>query len=96
MELPFKSEELKLAWEEWLLERKDRKLKKYTDRGMKAAISHLLELANRDEMIAVQIINQSIAQGWQGLFELKNKQNGFNQSSKLGTSAARVEALKKW
>jgi len=96
MELPFKSEELKLAWEEWLLERKDRKLKKYTDRGMKAVTTHLLEISGHNEQVAIEIINQSITQGWQGLFELKNKQNGFNQSSKLGTSAARVEALKKW
>ena len=71
----FKTTALQSAWEEWLQERKERKLKKYTDRGLKAAITHLISIANEDEETAVKIINQSIAQGWQGLFPLKNSPN---------------------
>lgn len=84
MELPFETDELKSAWDEWLLERKDRKLKKYTDRGMKAVTAHLLEISGHNEQVAIEIIKQSITQGWQGLFELKNKQNGSIQNNSAG------------
>lgn len=81
MELPFKTPELIEAWNEWLLERKDRKLKKYTERGLKAAITNLLNISGQDERIAVKIINQSISQGWQGLFPLKNIPYGTNRTT---------------
>ena len=84
MELPFETDELKSAWDEWLLERKDRKLKKYTDWGMKAVTAHLLEISGHNEQVAIEIIKQSITQGWQGLFELKNKQNGSIQNNSAG------------
>ena len=81
MELPFKTTELITAWGEWMEERKERKLKKFTERGFKAAVSHLLSISGNDESTAVQIINQSIAQGWQALFPLKNTQNAINRTS---------------
>lgn len=103
MELPFKTPELIEAWNEWLLERKDRKLKKYTDRGLKAAITNLLNISSNDEHIAVEIIKQSINQGWQGLFPLKTVSNGTNRTnnqqqsdSRPGTSVARIDALRRW
>ena len=76
----FQTPDLQTAWNEWLQERKERKLKKYTDRGLKAAMTHLLTIANQDEQIAIQIINQTIAQGWQGLFPLKNVSNAQNHT----------------
>ncbi len=91
MELSFKTEQLKEAWNEWLQERKERKLRKFTERGMKAAITHLLNISGHNEETAVQIINQSIAQGWQGLFPLKNLSNGTAHqqpsNNNLGKSA---------
>lgn len=81
MDLPFNTPELKAAWNEWIEERKDRKLKKYTERGLKAAITHLLSISGHNELTAVQIINQSIIQGWQGLFPLKQQYNATHQQT---------------
>jgi hypothetical protein len=95
----FKTTDLQTAWEEWLQERKERKLKKFTDRGLKAAITHLLTISNNDEQIAVQIINQSIAQGWQGLFPLKNIPNGSNRTTDNTSNAGkptRFSAYAEW
>ncbi len=88
--MPFQSEELCAAWNEWIEDRKERKLKKYTTRGMKSQMTHLLEISGNDEKVAVQIINQSIRQGWQGLFPLKNYSNGTTHqpgNNNLGKSA---------
>lgn len=100
MEFPFKTDELKTAWADWIDERKDRKLKKYTERGLKAAISHLLSISGNDETTAVEIIKQSIAQGWQGLFPLKNSQNAINRTTvnaSTGTEKpTRFNAFSNW
>ena len=58
-------------WQTWLQERRDRRYKSYTDNGEQAALHNLKKMANDDYRIAIAIIQQSIAQGWQGLFELK-------------------------
>lgn len=95
----FKTTELETAWNEWLQERKERKLKKYTDRGLKAAMTHLLTISNQDEQTAIQIINQSIAQGWQGLFPLKNIPHGTNRptdNTSNGVKATRFDAYANW
>lgn len=67
----FTSEAWKEAWEEWLQFRKERKLAKYTPTGLKKTMTHLRTISNGDESIAIQIINQSIAQNYQGLHPLK-------------------------
>lgn len=36
----------------------------------------LIKLSNNNNDTAIEIINQSMANGWQGIFELKNNQNG--------------------
>ena len=95
----FQTPDLQSAWNEWLQERKERKLKKYTDRGLKAAMTHLLTISNQDEQIAVQIINQSIAQGWQGLFPLKNIPHGTNRptdNTSNGAKPSRFSAFSEW
>lgn len=78
----FTSNKLKEAWEEWLQYRKERRLPKYTPTGIKRTFAHLLQISNGIEQTAIEIINQSIAQNWQGLFPLKNQPNG-NTTRKL-------------
>ena len=73
--LPFKSDKFKKTWEIWLDERKQQKRKKYTARGEQAALHNLQKISNNDEKQAIKIIEQSITQGWQGLFALKGSTN---------------------
>jgi hypothetical protein len=68
---PFTENEFLEMWQTWLQERRDRRYKSYTDNGEQAALHNLKKMANDDYRTAIAIIQQSIAQGWQGLFELK-------------------------
>ena len=56
------------------------KLKKpIIDASKQKFLQSLSELSNQDESIAIKILNQSIANGWQGIFELKTQTNGKQQ-----------------
>lgn len=81
--LPFDSKEFADAWAVWLSERRERGIKKYTQRGEQAALHKLQNDSQRDEATAIAIIHQSIAHGWQGLFPLKNRKN---DTKRLGPS----------
>lgn len=70
---PFDTKEFKDIWQIWLDERKQQRIKKYTARGEQAALHNLQKISNDDEETAIQIIKQSIAQGWRGLFPLKQQ-----------------------
>jgi len=73
---PFTENEFLEVWKAWLQERRDRRYKSYTDNGEQAALHNLKKMANDDYRIAIAIVQQSIAQGWQGLFELKGAKSG--------------------
>ena len=51
-----------------------------TERAMKLAMDNLKKLSNGDNDVAIQILNQSIMNSWQGLFPLK--QEAKKQTSK--------------
>jgi DNA-binding MarR family transcriptional regulator len=68
---PFTQNEFLEMWQTWLQERRDRRYKSYTYNGEQAALHNLKKMANNDHRTAIAIIQQSIAQGYQGLFELK-------------------------
>ena len=74
--LPFAGEKFKEMWGIWIDERKERKLKKYTLRGEQAALHKLQTISNDEESTAIAIIQQSIANGWQGLFPIKTSSTG--------------------
>ena len=99
-QLPFEGEGFKEVWNEWIQFRKERRLKKYVPIGLKKTFSMLLRISENDEQTAIAIINQSIEQGYQGLFPLKQNNGAIIKtitgSPKLGTSAARVNALRNW
>ncbi len=66
-----------------------KKIKKpMTDKAIELAMKELEKLAGSDNDLAIQIINQSILRGWQGLFPLKD-----NASSGAGNSQSFVD---KW
>jgi hypothetical protein len=57
-------------------------------------LQKLKTLSNNNEETAIQILNQSIANGWQGIFEIKTIENG-NKSTKL-SGEQRDQALAEW
>lgn len=50
---------------------------------------YLKKLANNDPVVAMDIVNQSIANNWAGLFELKTQSNNANSRSSYQTAAER-------
>ena len=85
IERPFKSKEFDEMWAIWIDERKQQKRKKYTPRGEQATLHNLQKISNNDEKQAIKIIQQSITQGWAGLFALKTgaKRNELNAQQAL-------------
>lgn len=68
------------AWELWKEFRKEQFRAKYKPIGEKAAIKKILNLSAGDKEIQAKIIEQSIENGWRGLFELKaSKQSNVKQ-----------------
>jgi len=70
---PFTEKEFIEAWSVWILERKEKKLRSYTLRGEQSALHNLQKISGDDYKTAIQIINNSITHGWQGLFPLKEQ-----------------------
>lgn len=84
---PFLSSDFKNLWENWKVYRKKEFRKNYkTAQSEQAALKNVCNLSGGVEEIAKQIIIQSIANQWQGLFELKinnygKSNNGFTEKS---------------
>ncbi|WP_230324302.1 hypothetical protein [Bacteroides nordii] len=57
--------------ERWVKYKQERK-QAYTQSGIEACYHKLLELSNTSPATAMAVIEQSIANNWAGLFELKN------------------------
>jgi hypothetical protein len=83
---PWAEQEFADTWAMWNEERKDRKLRKYTRRGEQAALHKLFNESGGSMSVAIQMIHQSVANGWQGIFPLKNngKRKGFDKSAIRG------------
>lgn len=76
VQLPFDHDGFIEKWQEWLQYRKERRLAAYTPTGLKATFTRLKRISQDDPAVAMQIIDQSLETGWQGLFELKQQFNG--------------------
>ena len=76
-----KNEEFDAMWETWKNDRKERN-KKYTVMGEEMALNNLYALSGGDPNKAIQIIKQSITNGWQGLFPIKPGQQRANLDPK--------------
>ena len=74
---PFNKIEFIEAWKIWIQERKEKQLRNYTQRGEQSALHNLQKISNDDYKTAIQIINNSITHGWQGLFPLKEQKTRF-------------------
>lgn len=81
-----------LLFQHWF-EYKKQKKSSYTDIGKKQLFK--LWENNTDDQLE-EAINYSIANNYQGLFAPKQPTNGNSNDKQLGTSAARMEALRNW
>lgn len=83
--LPFTDFDFCEKWREWLQYRKERRLGAYAPTGLKSTFTRLKKMCHDDPKIAIEIIDQSLANNWQGLFELKQQ---FNGRANKGESSA--------
>lgn len=96
--LPFESDRFQNHWQIWKDYKLDHfKFKYKSPVSEQAALKKLNEDSDGDEDVAIKMIEASMAQGWQGLFPLKNlktesgtKANGTNKQH-----SATAEALRK-
>jgi hypothetical protein len=73
---PFDSEIFKKYWSLWLEFKKEQFNFTYKSNiSIQSALNELVRLSNGQEQIAIKIIEQSMAKGWQGFFQLKNESN---------------------
>ena len=75
-DIDFVSDDFKDTFRTWLEYKQERKEAYKSEKSLKAAYSKLLQLSNNDPMLASEIVEQSIANNWAGLFELKTGHNG--------------------
>lgn len=73
---PFELPEFCQIWDLWIDYRKEKHLSAYKKIGEQSALKKLSEKSNGNFQTAKLIIDESISNNWQGLFELKNKNNG--------------------
>ena len=86
LDYPFNSDGFIKKWNEWKEYKKScHKFCFKSDSSEKLSLNQLSKLSNNLEPIAIEIINQSIANGWKGFFELKTTQN-----------ANRIESVVNW
>jgi hypothetical protein len=85
IEYPFNSEEFKEKWKEWLDYKKESHKFSYKSKQTEqTAINTLAKLSDHNEAEAIEIINNSIMGGYEGLFKSKNKNNGQAAPAKVG------------
>ena len=72
-------------WERWKeYKSKEHKFKYKSEHSETSALNDLFKLSNSNEQTAIAIIEQSIANGWKGFFQLKNQTNGKKSSKNVG------------
>jgi len=83
VQLPFMEQEFIDKWQEWLQYRRERRLAGYVPTGLKHTFTKLIRDSQNDSQIAIQIIDQSISNNWQGLFPVKTITNarGFKPTN---------------
>lgn len=90
---PF-SEKFLIEWGRWKDYKRDEHGFKYkTPMSEQAAMNDLVKISKGDEVAATQIIRQSIANGWKGLFGLKNQSNGTTTGIR---DSVQAEATKRY
>ena len=79
-----------LIFDKWFIYKKEKK-QTYTESGRNALFE---KWKNKSDIELKKAVENSMSNNWSGLIEPKENNNENEQ--KLGTSAARMEALRKW
>ena len=74
----FVSPEYVQAFTTWMEYKHERRESYKSDKSLRAAYSKLLQLSGNDPQKAASIVEQSMANNWAGLFELKEPKHGAN------------------
>lgn len=82
----FVSDDFKAAFSLWLDYKKERAEKYKSVRSLKACYDKLVKLSGNSPDVAHEIVNQSMANNWAGLFPLKNKSNGNENTATADNS----------
>lgn len=83
--LPFAGENFKKTWDDWkLYKKKEHRFSYKSENSEMTGLKSLFEMSGGNENSAIRIIEQSITNGWKGLFHLKNNSNGITQKSNPG------------
>ena len=72
---PWEESEFLKMWQTWKEDRAERKIRKYTPRGEQGALHKLYNECQGDMKLAIETIQNSIANGYQGLFPKVDKAN---------------------
>lgn len=91
-DLSFASASFQPVLYEWVCYRKEIKKSFKSMKSVQAAYKQLYELSDGNPVIAMKIVEQSIASSWQGLFPLKQNDNNRNNFGKREEKGA-VEML---
>jgi hypothetical protein len=73
--------ELAETFQDWLSYKKAKKQTYRTQRSLKSCYSHLMNLAGGNAETAKRIVEQTFANNWDGLFELKESRKPVKNSS---------------
>jgi hypothetical protein len=91
--MPFEGERFAEVWATWKTYKKEEKRFSYKSRiSEQEALSKLQKLSNDNEQRAIEIIQQSIANGWSGFFALRD--GGSTRASRTVDAASTLEWLK--
>lgn len=92
---PFDTLDFLKWWDLWKEYKKNEHKFQYKSKiSEQAALKKISELANNDEQTAIEIIEQSIANGYKGLFKLKENNNEKNQrNNKKGASGDEIASI---
>jgi hypothetical protein len=77
--LPFQEPEFELKWNEWLEYRKQKKVAKYVPIGLKGTFTKLKRISGNDVATAIEVLQQSMDNNWQGIFAIKQNFNGTHK-----------------
>lgn len=93
VELPFASEIFSETWNAFLKMKWDVKKFKYkSEESMKRQLLNLVNMSGNDETLAIKILNNSIANQWDGIHPLKNNNNYDRSSKPKGFDIKEVES----
>lgn len=94
---PWNTDNFKKSWDRWIRYKKDQyKFIYKSNDSQQAAMDDLFKISKGKESVAIEIINQSIAKSWSGLFELKNQLFVEETTTKMDEVERTKEALKKY